>query len=113
VYNPTNNHYGGKGHLFYDIRKRWFVVKAFFLMFDNVTDHDNFLKFLEAWHDDDGFTLEIIRKSDLSKTKLDGVNTSMPASVAKPGLKGIHGSPGDGQKYFIKSIIFEQTGAIT
>ena len=77
------------------------------VIFDDVEDYEECIKYLDSWNDIDSFVIKIQRHSGGSYLKIDGVNEELNFLYVDIS-EGVKLTRGDEQRYRIGRILFKQ-----
>jgi len=111
---PTFKHYGGGGHMFYDLEKRFWNVLAEGIFLESHQDWYDFQHYLIDWHDAGGFTVSIYRDTGGTNVvhfyNAGADASSLTMAIAKNGLKRGGKVEGETQYWKIDGVLLEQCG---
>lgn len=118
VIEPTIKHYNNEGHMFYDLKKRYWMILAEGIWLKTHTDWKDFQKYLLDWHDDGPFYVRVHNGDPpiLNTTEVEFYDAGsyvkvLSMAIAKNGLKrGSKQSVGTQEYWKIESVMFEQAG---
>jgi len=110
IFDPTITHFIGGTSIGYDIGEKYLVITAQGLIFENTSDVETFIQYIDDWQHNGPFTLKIQKNGAGNFHKLDGVNTTYQVLVQKGIQDAYPVANGDATVMEIKSMIFEEAG---
>jgi len=108
-FQPKIKHFASNSHMSYSLGKKLIVMKVKGILFEDESDFEDTLKYIDSWSDSGPFTVKVQKNSDGSFVELDGTNESI-LMMQKDIKNNEHVSPGDQDVWQIGMLILEQGG---